>query len=329
MVEVTEFTDAWVEFGVIRKLWGYAAERAPSTHPVAGSPAPDALSALGNFDGISYAKGASVIRQLIAHIGDDAFLAGVVAAPPLARLRQRRPRASSSPRWSPPRAGRWRRGAPPGWRPPAPTGSPSRTASLTRTPPAAHPADRPHTLDVAAFADGRELARVDLVAQAERTPVPGLGSLPAGAIVVPNAGDLTWAEVSLDTATLAALPGRPGRRAGRPGARGGLGRPARCRLTAPRSTPGSRWRSSRPPGRTRSARCSRGPPWPPRRGWCRSSSRRPSRRLRSPGSPTQPSAGGRPPRSGAPTVTRSPVTAARVWAGTSSDTRPAAPLGRG
>ena len=42
LVEVTEFTDAWVEFGVVRKLWGYAAERAPSTHPVAGSPAPDA-----------------------------------------------------------------------------------------------------------------------------------------------------------------------------------------------------------------------------------------------------------------------------------------------
>ena len=78
VTEVTEFPDAWVEFGVIRKMWGYAAERAPSTHPVAGSPAPDAESALGNFDGISYAKGASVIRQLIAHIGDEAFVAGVV-----------------------------------------------------------------------------------------------------------------------------------------------------------------------------------------------------------------------------------------------------------
>jgi aminopeptidase N len=74
---VGESDEAWIEFGVNRKLWGYAAERTPSTHPVAGSPAPDALSALGNFDGISYAKGASVLRQLIAHIGDDAFVAGV------------------------------------------------------------------------------------------------------------------------------------------------------------------------------------------------------------------------------------------------------------
>ena len=70
-------TGGWTEFGIARKLWGYAAERSPSTHPVAGSPAPDAISALQNFDGISYAKGASVLRQLIAHIGDDAFVAGV------------------------------------------------------------------------------------------------------------------------------------------------------------------------------------------------------------------------------------------------------------
>ena len=75
----TEFTDSWVEFGISRKQWGYAAERAPSTHPVAGSPAPDAQSALENFDGISYAKGASVLRQLIAHIGEDAFDTGVTA----------------------------------------------------------------------------------------------------------------------------------------------------------------------------------------------------------------------------------------------------------
>src|SRR5690606_12995832 len=60
-----------------RKAWGYAAERAPSTHPVAGSPAPDADAALQNFDGISYAKGAAVLRQLVAHLGDAAFVAGI------------------------------------------------------------------------------------------------------------------------------------------------------------------------------------------------------------------------------------------------------------
>ncbi|MFN2320696.1 MAG: M1 family metallopeptidase, partial [Dermatophilaceae bacterium] len=50
LVNATRFTDAWVEFSMSRKLWGYAAERTPSTHPVAGSPTPDAASALQNFD---------------------------------------------------------------------------------------------------------------------------------------------------------------------------------------------------------------------------------------------------------------------------------------
>ncbi|HCQ19833.1 MAG TPA: aminopeptidase N, partial [Dermacoccus sp.] len=72
-----EFDDAWVDVAAGRKAWGYAAERSPSTHPVAGAPAPDTDTALQNFDGISYAKGSAVLRQLIHHIGDDAFIAGV------------------------------------------------------------------------------------------------------------------------------------------------------------------------------------------------------------------------------------------------------------
>ena len=204
LTEVTEFTDAWVEFGVVRKMWGYAAERAPSTHPVAGSPAPDAHSALGNFDGISYAKGASVIRQLIAHIGDDAFVAGVgeylrsheFGNGELAEFLGAMEHASgrSLDAWST------------AW---LSTAGADRLAVehgvLTRTVPPQHPADRPHTLDVAAFAGGREVLRVDVVAETERTPLPGMEAVPSGAIVVPNAGDLTWAEVSLDPGTLGAL----------------------------------------------------------------------------------------------------------------------------
>ena len=99
---------------------------------------------------------------------------------------------------------------------------------LTRTPPPAHPADRPHTLDVAAFADGREVARVDVVVNGSRTAVPGLDAVPPGALVVPNAGDLTWAEVSLDPETVAALPVALAIGARRPGAGRALGRAARC-----------------------------------------------------------------------------------------------------
>ncbi|MFE4692293.1 aminopeptidase N [Streptomyces sp. NPDC056749] len=75
----TPFPDTWVEFGVSRKGWGYDADQRPSTHPVAPDPdaVPDTASALLNFDGISYAKGASALRQLVAWLGEKDFLAGI------------------------------------------------------------------------------------------------------------------------------------------------------------------------------------------------------------------------------------------------------------
>ncbi|MFJ7127123.1 aminopeptidase N [Streptomyces sp. NPDC098101] len=73
------FPDTWVDFGVTRKAWGYEADQRPSTHPVAPDPeaVPDTASALLNFDGISYAKGASALRQLVAWLGEEDFLAGI------------------------------------------------------------------------------------------------------------------------------------------------------------------------------------------------------------------------------------------------------------
>ncbi len=68
---------SWVEFGAVRKAWGYTADRRPSTHPVAGNGAADAKSALSDFDGISYAKGAAVLRQLAARLGDDILVSGL------------------------------------------------------------------------------------------------------------------------------------------------------------------------------------------------------------------------------------------------------------
>lgn len=74
--EVTDYP-AWTEFGIQRKSWGHVADQSPSTHPVAGNGSDDAASALADFDGISYAKGASVLKQLAAHVGDDVFLGGL------------------------------------------------------------------------------------------------------------------------------------------------------------------------------------------------------------------------------------------------------------
>lgn len=76
-VEATRFTDTWTDFGVVRKAWGYDADQRPSTHPVAPENVDDTASALLNFDGISYAKGASALRQLVTWLGEKDFLAGI------------------------------------------------------------------------------------------------------------------------------------------------------------------------------------------------------------------------------------------------------------
>ncbi|MEU6216059.1 aminopeptidase N [Streptomyces sp. NPDC047022] len=77
LTEATRFTDTWTDFGITRKAWGYDADQRPSTHPVAPDAVHDTASALLNFDGISYAKGASALRQLVAWIGEKDFLAGI------------------------------------------------------------------------------------------------------------------------------------------------------------------------------------------------------------------------------------------------------------
>ncbi len=74
--EAAGFTGAWVTFSVRRKRWAYFADRLPSSHPVAAA-APTLSAAIANFDGISYAKGASVLRQLAAYVGRPAFFSAV------------------------------------------------------------------------------------------------------------------------------------------------------------------------------------------------------------------------------------------------------------
>ncbi|GAB2844004.1 aminopeptidase N [Actinoallomurus bryophytorum] len=79
IAEVTRFTTTWTGFAVKRKTWGYDADQRPSTHPVAAQGVDDTATARVSFDGISYAKGASVLRQLVAWVGEDAFQKGVNA----------------------------------------------------------------------------------------------------------------------------------------------------------------------------------------------------------------------------------------------------------
>ncbi|MFJ6938876.1 aminopeptidase N [Streptomyces sp. NPDC101132] len=75
MTEATRFKNGWVTFANNRKSWAYRADQLPSTHPVTAD-IRDLEDAKLNFDGITYAKGASVLKQLVAYVGRDAFLEG-------------------------------------------------------------------------------------------------------------------------------------------------------------------------------------------------------------------------------------------------------------
>ena len=74
--EGTRFKDAWVGFNSGRKNWAYRQDQLSSTHPIA-SDMVDIETVNANFDGITYAKGASVLQQLVAHVGRENFISGL------------------------------------------------------------------------------------------------------------------------------------------------------------------------------------------------------------------------------------------------------------
>ena len=78
MARATRYTEAWTSFGNQRKTWAYRQDQLPSTHPIA-TDAGDLETVKLNFDGITYAKGASALRQLVAWVGEEEFFAGLRA----------------------------------------------------------------------------------------------------------------------------------------------------------------------------------------------------------------------------------------------------------
>jgi aminopeptidase N len=74
--EATRWRNAWTSFAQDYKTWAYRQDQLPSTHPIAAD-IPDIDAVEVNFDGITYAKGAAVLKQLVAYVGRDNFLAGV------------------------------------------------------------------------------------------------------------------------------------------------------------------------------------------------------------------------------------------------------------
>ena len=74
--EATEWTEAWTTFHAMEKSWAYRQDQLPSTHPVVAT-INDLEDVQVNFDGITYAKGGSVLKQLVAWVGEEAFFSGV------------------------------------------------------------------------------------------------------------------------------------------------------------------------------------------------------------------------------------------------------------
>ncbi|MFC4497367.1 aminopeptidase N [Streptomyces ovatisporus] len=222
--EATRFSGMWTDFAVARKGWGYDADQRPSTHPVAPDPesVPDTASALLNFDGISYAKGASALRQLAAWLGERGFLAGInrhlsahrfgnaTLADFLDAL------AGASDRDVRGWAERWLRTTGVDTLSPRVVEEGGRWSLALR-----HVGGRPHRVglglyDVAAADAGRLVLREWCEREvawdeAESVVVEGAGPRPA--LVLVNDGDLTYAKVRLDGASwravLGALSGLP------------------------------------------------------------------------------------------------------------------------
>jgi aminopeptidase N len=206
---VTEHS-SWVDFGIQRKAWGYAADRRPSTHPVAGNGATDAASALNDFDGISYAKGASVLRQLAAHLGDEVFLGGVrrhfdehafgnaefgdlIASWTAAG-------AVELPTW----ADGWLRTSGLDTLSAVTVGG---AVQIRREAPAEEGTSRPHAITVASYDDaGDELLSVAVAVVEHANAVPGPEPTPVPALVLPDARDETWAKVALGPENWQSMP---------------------------------------------------------------------------------------------------------------------------
>jgi len=212
--EATEWTEAWTTFNAGSKGWAYRQDQLPSTHPVVAD-IDDLEDVQANFDGITYAKGGSVLRQLVAWVGVDEFFAGVSAylkkhewgntelSDLLTELEATSGRELFS--WS----RKWLETA--GVNTLSAIIETDRTGTITgfaiaQTATALHPTIRPHRLGVGFYnLDGDQLVRVhqlELDIDGELTTAPALQGLGRPDLVRLNDGDLAYAKIRLDPRSL-------------------------------------------------------------------------------------------------------------------------------
>ncbi|GAA1944463.1 aminopeptidase N [Nocardioides hwasunensis] len=199
MASASEFSDQWATFLAASKRTAYEMDMSPARHPIR-SEVLDVSSAMSNFDAITYVKGQSVLHQLVAYIGEAAFVAGLrdyfgryaYTNTTLDDLMACYSRASGRD------LSEWTRS----WLDEAGTDVLSLDGDELVVETTDGQAPRPHRLDIAVFdASGDELvsvARSSHEVSGTRTPV----DLPAGDLRLVNAGDLTFAAVKPDPTSL-------------------------------------------------------------------------------------------------------------------------------
>jgi aminopeptidase N len=212
--EATEWTAAWTTFNAMEKTWAYRQDQLPSTHPVVAQ-INDLEDVQVNFDGITYAKGGSVLKQLAAWVGIDEFFAGVAQyfkknewsntelGDLLAELEKTSGRELGT--WSK----KWLETA--GVNTLSPEISTDVDGVITRfaivqTAPADYPTIRPHRLGVGFYSlQGDSLVRVhhvELDVDGDLTEVAALKGLSQPDLVLLNDEDLAYAKIRLDPRSL-------------------------------------------------------------------------------------------------------------------------------
>jgi aminopeptidase N len=220
LAEATRWTSAWTTFSSMEKSWAYRQDQLPSTHPVVADMV-DLEAVEVNFDGITYAKGASVLRQLVAYVGRDHFEEGLrryfrqhawgntELGDLLAELEATSGRDLRA--WS--RVWLERAGVTT-LRPELEVDDAGTITSLAvrQEVPDEHPTHRPHRLAIGCYdlVDGvmTRTRQVELDVDGELTPVPELVGAPRPDLLLVNDDDLAYAKVRLDETSMATAVAR-------------------------------------------------------------------------------------------------------------------------
>src|SRR5579875_3011356 len=217
LAENTRWSQAWTTFAQAAKAWAYRQDQLPSTHPISAD-IPDIAAVEVNFDGITYAKGAAVLKQLVAYVGRDNFLAGVrsyfgrhawanaTLGDLLAAVQQASGRDLVT--WSK----LWLETAGVNTlRPDLQASADGTITSLAvvQEAPQAHPVLRPHRIAIGIYdltdAGLVRRHRVETDIDGPRTEVPALAGHHRGDLVLVNDDDLSYAKIRLDARSLETL----------------------------------------------------------------------------------------------------------------------------